>query len=320
MLSELCHNNNMSGADQTGESPVDRLSRQQYEHDPSNLLFRREVHKFAPQPIDYYLEGFKKVGELGPITITDIIGDIGCFDGEAFIDAALAYGVEAQLIGIDAYAQAYRDRLLQKGPRDARFAFLQNRAEEIHLPDNAFKVMFAKDVLHAVGNIPLALHEMRRVTVPGGIILIVVNGKRNMVKKHENEPEIARIATEILGYKVEPPLVSSEVISTENAPATLESEGLEIIDSMGRIQPLVITRQRYPVYADAILTSVSYTPGIVDAVKRDAWRQGIDAVVKPKVDAEISAMEAEFIAKAISAEAFFTEWEDKRLFVCRNIK
>lgn len=279
------------------DTPEDELSRQQYSDNPANFYLRNELYRFAEKPFNYYEVGYQRALELVDIASTDIVADIGCFDGKAFLEAAKTCNITAQLVGIDAYDQAYRDGLAfsKTSPAEAGFAFLKNKAERIWLPDNTVKVVSAHNVLHAVGNIELALAEIKRVTLPGGIVLITANGKHNMYQKHKFEPKVAKRAAKILGRPYEKPVVPASRFSSEEAPAKLEAAGFEIIgDPIGEPQIIMITRERYEDYVNALLTSINYVPGMSwTTEERKAWRKAIEKVVEPKVMDAIKTMEAQ---------------------------
>jgi SAM-dependent methyltransferase len=97
--------------------------------------------------------------------------DVGCGPGTITVDLArrVAPGpVTAVEIAADAVEAARATAEAQGVQVDFRVA----DAEALDLPDDAFDVVHAHQVLHHVGDPVAALREMRRVTRPGGVVAV----------------------------------------------------------------------------------------------------------------------------------------------------
>ncbi|WP_029290081.1 methyltransferase domain-containing protein [Cellulomonas sp. HZM] len=108
---------------------------------------------------------------LGSLRQGQSLLDVGCGPGTVTIDLArrLAPG---EVVGIDA-SQAVID-IARDAAKDAQVAVTFDVADAYALPfaDDSFDVVHAHQVLQHLTDPVAALHEMRRVTKPGGLVAV----------------------------------------------------------------------------------------------------------------------------------------------------
>ncbi len=126
---------------------------------------------------------------LAPITAEDVILDAGC--GEGFYVMLLAELTPARVIGIDANPQLIRK---------AREWIQENHRAELRVGDvtsvpandHTFTKIICSEVLEHLPDPVAALHELRRVLLPGGTLAVTVPNHRypalfdplNWVREH----------------------------------------------------------------------------------------------------------------------------------------
>src|SRR5476651_1402871 len=88
------------------------IGEKQYNESAAGWLFRLESYKYSSYQVDFYNEEYKKLPQLIEIFPDDVILDVGCFNGQNFIQAIQANKINAHLIGVDPYDRAYQERLL----------------------------------------------------------------------------------------------------------------------------------------------------------------------------------------------------------------
>jgi SAM-dependent methyltransferase len=99
-----------------------------------------------------------------------LVLDVGCGPGTITVDMA-RHVAPAELVGLDPSAE-----VIEAATRDAAEAGVANVAFRVgdvyalDLPDDAFDVVHAHQVLQHIGDPVAALREMRRVCKPGGVV------------------------------------------------------------------------------------------------------------------------------------------------------
>ena len=118
-----------------------------------------------------------------PIRPTDTVVDVGCGSGAAstFI-AKRAKHLVAVDHNAEALAQA-RKSLENHGP--ASTEFIRADAADLPLPDDLADTLICREVLEHVESPAAVLQELRRVTKPGGLLLVTVPDPQNeRMQKH----------------------------------------------------------------------------------------------------------------------------------------
>ena len=99
--------------------------------------------------------------------------DVGCGPGTITMDLADAVGRDGHVTALERTADALalaRTEADRRGTRNVSFTVANVQA--LDLPDHAFDVVHAHQVLQHVDDPVLALREMRRVCRPGGIVAV----------------------------------------------------------------------------------------------------------------------------------------------------
>lgn len=94
--------------------------------------------------------------------------DVGCGPGTITGDLAAAVGPDGEVLGVDASAEVVQLAAADSTATNVRFEVQD--AMRLDLPDGAFDVVHAHQVLQHLPDPVGALREMRRVTRPGGLV------------------------------------------------------------------------------------------------------------------------------------------------------
>ncbi len=126
---------------------------------------------------------------LAPITAEDVILDAGC--GEGFYVMLLAELTPARVIGIDANPQLVSRARKWMG-ENPRVELCVGDVASVPYPDYTFTKIICSEVLEHLPDPVAALHELRRVLLPGGTLVVTVPNHRyplffdplNWVREH----------------------------------------------------------------------------------------------------------------------------------------
>ncbi|MGH3252777.1 MAG: class I SAM-dependent methyltransferase, partial [Trebonia sp.] len=150
----------------------------QYRTD-SNLVARQSIYAYQHPRIDLPA----RVLDLAAPAPDETVADVGCGNG-AYLTELTRRGFVGRVVGMDlstGMLTAARDRLrAEHGPGTVgaadRVALLAADATGLPLPDGTADLTLAMHMLYHVADPSLALRELRRVTRPGGRVVIVLNG------------------------------------------------------------------------------------------------------------------------------------------------
>lgn len=146
----------------------------QYKTD-ANLVARQSIYAYQHPRIDLQA----RVLDLVTPASSDIILDVGCGNGTYLAELARR-GLAGRALGVDlsfGMLAAARERL----NRAERSAALANAdATALPLRDGMADLVLAPHMLYHVPDPAAALRELRRVTRPGGRVVIVLNGTGHM--------------------------------------------------------------------------------------------------------------------------------------------
>lgn len=148
-------------------------------------LMRWEVDKLASNPVNIHQRAIGALGLAGYETVLDI----GCSDGRQ-LAAIRESGHQGRLIGIDNNELAITSgELMYKEELDPGSLMVAD-AEDIELDDNSVDATMALFVLYHVDDLDRALSEIRRVTRPGGKVVVTTSGRGNKFRIHQLEEAI----------------------------------------------------------------------------------------------------------------------------------
>jgi SAM-dependent methyltransferase len=148
----------------------------QYKTD-ANLSARQSIYAYQHPRIDLPA---RVLDLLGPVP-SGTIADVGCGNGMYLAELARR-GFPGRVLGVDlspGMLAAARERLALTAARTVpavRVALTCADATALPLPDGAADLTLAPHMLYHVPEPARALRELRRVTRPGGRVVIVLNG------------------------------------------------------------------------------------------------------------------------------------------------
>jgi len=136
---------------------------------------------------------FRRVLDLVTVPETAPVVDVGCGNGN-YLGELRRRGHRGPLLGLDLSpgmaATAAAASGVPTGVADAQFLPIRTATARLTL---------APHMLYHVPDIPLATAEIRRITAPGGLAVIVVNSPRHA---HEIDTLLAAVTTDLLGHPV----------------------------------------------------------------------------------------------------------------------
>lgn len=175
------------------------------------LRIRVETHaRYSERHIDLDAECVRALRLTG----AEALLDVGCGPG-AFPRYLRAHGHTGRLAGLDQSAAM----IAAAGEISAgsEIAWSTGEANALPFPDGSFDIVSARHMLYHVPDIPGALGEFARVTGPGGAVLAVTNGQRDV-------PHIAALRGDMLAHFGLPiPPLPAATFGIENAPGILRA-------------------------------------------------------------------------------------------------
>ena len=163
-------------------------------------IVRWRVDQLATQQVDIHERAIEAAGFEGSEDVLDIGGN----DGHQIAAMRLA-GHTGRLICADNNGLALKGGEMMFGEELGPGSFIWSDAEDIQLDDSSVDAAMALFVLYDVEDLDQALAEMKRVTKPGGKIVVATSGPDNKFRMHELEAAIV----EHLGGILAPSLTAS---------------------------------------------------------------------------------------------------------------
>jgi SAM-dependent methyltransferase len=153
----------------------DYLRTRQYLTD-AHLATRQSIYQFQRPKVDLAAAVLDLARLAGPETVADI----GCGNG-IYLAELTRRGHAGRAIGVDLSAG-----MLQAARRVApRAALLAGDAAALPLTGDVADVTLAPHMLYHVPDRPAAVRELRRITRPGGRLLVVLNGPGHLIELSE---------------------------------------------------------------------------------------------------------------------------------------
>ncbi len=168
----------------------------QYRTD-ANLAARQSIYAYQRPPVDLISLALDLAGPAG----AEVVADIGCGNGRYLAELARR-GYAGRVLGVDLSAgmlAAARRRI--RGAGWPGPALLVADASTLPLRDAAADLTLAMHMLYHVPEPGRAIDELRRVTAPGGRLLVVLNGGDHLAEMRD---VIAAALTSISGDPVPP--------------------------------------------------------------------------------------------------------------------
>ena len=162
----------------------------QYQSD-ANLAARQSIYAYQRPPIDLPARVLELV-DTSVLSPADVIADIGCGNGRYLAELARR-GVRGQLIGADLSVGMLR----AARSRAAAAGLIAADASRLPFRDGIAGLTLANHMLYHVPDPLAAAGELRRVTRPGGTVVVGLNGGGHMREMREAFSEAG------LGYPAE---------------------------------------------------------------------------------------------------------------------
>lgn len=153
------------------------LQTQQYRSD-ANLAARQSIYQFQRPAIDLPAA----VLDLAGLTGAETVADIGCGNGRYLAELARR-GHRGQRLGVDlsdGMLRAARAASADLGLATTGLA--AGDAAALPLADGVSDVTLAPHMLYHVPDRPAAVRELRRITRPGGQVLVVLNAADHLAE------------------------------------------------------------------------------------------------------------------------------------------
>jgi SAM-dependent methyltransferase len=142
----------------------------------ANLAARQSIYAFERPRIDLPAT----VLSLARLDGAETVADIGCGNG-VYLAELSRRGHEGQAVGVDMSA----GMLTSARTRAPGAGFLRGDASRLPLADDCADVALAPHMLYHVPDPLAAIAELRRVTRPGGRVLVVLNGADHLQELRE---------------------------------------------------------------------------------------------------------------------------------------
>jgi SAM-dependent methyltransferase len=152
------------------------------------------------------------VAEMG-LPAGAVVVDAGCGEGEYAVELATRFGFH--VTGVDPVPRCVQTAQLT-APPGCPVTFAVGTCERLPLPAGAADLVWCRDVLSLVGDVPDVYREFRRVLRPGGRALIYQMFTTNLL-----EPTEAAFLLPVMGCR-------AAAMCPENAEAAIAEAGLHI--------------------------------------------------------------------------------------------
>jgi SAM-dependent methyltransferase len=200
----------MTGAGDAARLWADRsfLRDVQYKTDV-NLAARQSIYAYQEPPIDLAREILSLAGPSGH----EVVADIGCGNGPYLAELARR-GHAGPVVGADLSPGMLH---AAKG-RAPEAALLVADATALPFPDGTADLTLAMHMLYHVPEPERAVRELRRITRPGGQVIVALNGEDHLRELRD----LVAAALASLGW--EPSSLLRERISLDQGEALLRSQ------------------------------------------------------------------------------------------------
>lgn len=269
-----------------------RLKETQYGSSESNVRARWDYYECATSPIEVDDIITESIG----IDRYESVIDVGCGDAELLQKLRNKRHHEGPMIGVE----LFESKLVEAQERiDADINLVAGNAEALPFADNSTENLLAMFMLYHVDDIEAALNEFKRVTIPGGKIVVATSGPENKPKHRKFEEDIA----DYLGI-AKPPIFAERFDS--DVARNVLPEWFEIETVIPQHTNILITEdETYERFIGSLNTMKNaFNPTPSD----HEWQRAIEDVVEPQ------------IASDMYEYGRFNDKAQRHYFICRNIK
>lgn len=173
-----------------------------------NLAARQSIYAYQQPPIDLTREVLSLAAPGGH----EVVADIGCGNGP-YLAELVRRGHAGPLVGADLSP----GMLMAARRRVPRAALLVADATALPIPDAATDLTLAMHMLYHVPDPEHAVRELRRITRPGGRVIVSLNGKNHLRELRDV------VAAALVSLGREPTSLLRERISLDQGEALLRS-------------------------------------------------------------------------------------------------
>ncbi|HTH72605.1 MAG TPA: class I SAM-dependent methyltransferase [Candidatus Pristimantibacillus sp.] len=283
----------------------------------AGMMARRAVNNFAREPVDFYVKGLEMASGLIELGESDVWLDVGCSSGLPGLQAAVATGTRAYLIGLDPYREPF-DIFLPPDTDLSQFTFMHGVGEDIPLPDNSVKLVTLHNTLFRAQNIRQMLEEVKRITEPGGLIMISTNARSHARSRHKFERQLGVWVSQETGRTFERIRAPAEGCYLEDVPRIISAVGgLALADQFIQDSPAIITRGKR---LDTYIVALQYSASLLvpnDWDVRRIWRRLVIEKALPMIERVIASHEKRLNDPS---QAYFPDTVHRGLLIYRNDK
>lgn len=167
-----------------------------------------------------------------------VILDVGCGQGAALATFAPFVGSGGQLFGLDRERTLLEVAKQRFNGRNLAARFFQGEASRLPFGDNSFDLTLAQALMGGLEDPALVLAEMKRVTKPGGCVVLIDTAATGTPEGWQAGPE-ADLETRLLDHEIglriqegRRKLGLGETRAGYRLPALLQSAGLLRVDAL----------------------------------------------------------------------------------------
>ena len=243
---------------------------------PANLQARQSIYAFQQPRVGFHRWALGLAGLLGGETVVDV----GCGNG-AYLAELNRSGHRGTRVGVDlseGMARSVREQRVASGA-------VVGDAPRLPLPDGCVDAALCMHMLYHVPDRPAAVRELRRITRPGGVVLMVLNHADHL-------HELRHMVAEAGGANPQP-----------------SDSGFHVEDGRALADEVFKSVIRHDVEAELVVTEVD--PVVAYVASMNAVQSGMVAA---------SAMEArvrERVGAAIAHDGAFRVRTHSGCLVCR---
>lgn len=149
---------------------------------------------FKPSDIDLYTYAFENIA----LSESAVVLDVGCQHVGGLKWIKDKYHLTSECIGIDKKSKNFEDVQTQKALGVSLLEM--NASVPLAFADNTFDLIFHKDTLECISDIPAHICELHRVLKPGGIIVCIHRDWESIVFNGHNKALINKAIYEYANF------------------------------------------------------------------------------------------------------------------------
>jgi SAM-dependent methyltransferase len=230
--------------------------------------------------------------------------DVGCGTGTAEVQLSRLHLSQVWLVAVDLITDRVREALAEAHSHNIRASFAAADAGALPFVSASFDSAFCIAVLQHIGNVPAAVHELARVTRPGGRIVAVEpdNAARYFYSSSSAGMRAYELAGQFFASVARQRGDATDLAVGPKLPTLFARSGIDLLDV--QLFPVSVARLGAP-------------PAAVWEGRRQAVRQAIERAGDPgirRLGMDYLKRLDEYAEDAKSAGAAFVELQNTMLF------